>query len=123
MAATATPRNIPWKSWCVTPVSSPSMKAPARSSATSSVRRWSVRSKEERTDEIKSKRKERYNPDSVGNNNNCIINIIRNNNKLWSIKHKKSKNTKHKNKQVLINDHKDLNNLIQEMDKKTKGSH
>ena len=31
--------------------------------------------------------------------------------------------TKHKNKQVLINDHKDLNNLIQEMDKKTKGSH
>ena len=30
--------------------------------------------------------------------------------------------TKHKNKQVLINDHKDLNNLIQEMDKKTKGS-
>lgn len=30
--------------------------------------------------------------------------------------------TKHKNKQVLI-DHKDLNNLIQEMDKKTKGSH
>ena len=29
--------------------------------------------------------------------------------------------TKHKNKQVLINDHKDLNNLIQEMDKKTKG--
>ena len=31
--------------------------------------------------------------------------------------------TKHKNKKVLINDHKDLNNLIQEMDKKTKGSH
>lgn len=29
--------------------------------------------------------------------------------------------TKHKNKQVLINDHKDLNNLIQEMDKKNKG--
>ena len=51
MAAMATLRNIPWKSWCVTPVSSPSMKAPARSSATSSVRRWSVRSKEERTDE------------------------------------------------------------------------
>ena len=31
--------------------------------------------------------------------------------------------TNHKNIQVLINDHKDLNNLIQEMDKKTKGSH
>ena len=31
--------------------------------------------------------------------------------------------TNHKNRQVLINDHKDLNNLIQEMNKKTKGSH
>lgn len=30
--------------------------------------------------------------------------------------------TNHKNRQVLINDHKYLNNLIQEMDKK-KGSH
>lgn len=31
--------------------------------------------------------------------------------------------TNHKNRKVIINDHKDLNNLIRELDNKTKGSH